>query len=165
MLYSGVHTHSMSPLVNTHLMFLLLDYYQTACVLYCVASTCRTVCHDSDGVCTLTNWLCFALLMIDAKNTSGEIMEFEHKQKQTLSPLQDEGLLLQVFTFLPGHHLFISAVCKDWKAVYASMADQQVRSFTLYDDDPEFVTCGARSTLYSAVLHRLQQSAWRDVVV
>jgi hypothetical protein len=82
-------------------------------------------------------------------------MVFTRKQKQALTaasnPLIDTGILQQVFTFLPGHHLFLSAVCREWRAVYASMADQQMRTFRLYGNT-KHVACGARTTLYSAAV-------------
>jgi hypothetical protein len=32
-------------------------------------------------------------------------------------PLRDACVLNQVFTFLPGHWLFLGAVCKEWEAL------------------------------------------------
>jgi hypothetical protein len=56
-----------------------------------------------------------------------------------------------VFTFLPGHWLFIGAVCREWQALYAGIEDQQVCSFYL-DYNSELFTCGRKTTLYSAAV-------------
>jgi hypothetical protein len=48
------------------------------------------------------------------------------------NPLRDVGILQHVFTFLPGCWLFLGAVCREWKLVYADMAEQEVCSFGLY---------------------------------
>jgi hypothetical protein len=77
------------------------------------------------------------------------------RQRQALvavtNPLRDAGILQQVFTFLPGHWLFLGAVCSEWNAVYAGIAEQRVRSLKL-DYNAEPVTCGIRTTLYSAAV-------------
>jgi hypothetical protein len=65
--------------------------------------------------------------------------------------LTDTGILKQVLSFLPGHHLFLSAVCREWRAVYAGIADQQMRLFNLYNFIG-FETCGNTTTLFSAVV-------------
>jgi hypothetical protein len=65
--------------------------------------------------------------------------------------LTDTGILKQVLSCLPGHHLFLSAVCREWRAVYAGMANQEVCAFRLYDST-ELVTCGAKTTLFSAAV-------------
>jgi hypothetical protein len=67
------------------------------------------------------------------------------------NPLSNAGILKQVFTFLPGHYLFLGRVCKEWQAVHAGAADQQVCSFSLYFNNQP-VTCGTRTTLYSAAV-------------
>jgi hypothetical protein len=76
-------------------------------------------------------------------------------QKQALAamsnPLRDAGLLQQVFSFLPGHYVFIGAVCREWKAVYAGMEDFQVRSLTSYVYT-EVMNCDRNTTLYSAAV-------------
>jgi hypothetical protein len=55
---------------------------------------------------------------------------------------------------LPGQYLFIGAVCKEWEAVYAGIADQQVCNICCFCLDEVFKleTCGARTTLYSAAV-------------
>eukprot|EP00953_Heterococcus_sp_UTEX-ZZ885_P016379 9209-Heterococcus_DN1.PRE.4 len=77
------------------------------------------------------------------------------RQKQRLAaasdPLRNAVILKQVFTFLPGHHLFLGGVCREWRAVYAGMADQEVRAFRLYDCT-ELVTYGYKTTLFSAAV-------------
>jgi hypothetical protein len=81
-------------------------------------------------------------------------MVFTRRQKQALvaaNPLRDASILKQVFSFLPGHWLFLGAVCREWAAAYASIAEQQVRSVSLYGN-PKLVTCGAKTTLYSAAV-------------
>jgi hypothetical protein len=76
-------------------------------------------------------------------------------QKQALvaaaDPLNDAGILRQVFTFLPGTWLFLGAVCSEWTTIYASTAAKQVRSFTLHGIS-RLVTCGAKTTLYNAAV-------------
>jgi hypothetical protein len=52
---------------------------------------------------------------------------------------------------LPGNYLFLSAVCSEWRAVYAGIADQQLRNFGL-SGNPKLVTCGARTTLFGAAV-------------
>jgi hypothetical protein len=82
-------------------------------------------------------------------------MVLTRTQKQALAaacnPLKDAGILKQVFRFLPGNYLFLSAVCREWKALYAGIADQCLRSLSL-DIGSKLVTCGAKTTLYSAAV-------------
>jgi hypothetical protein len=77
------------------------------------------------------------------------------RQKQavaaTSNPLSNASILKQVFTFLPGNYLFLSAVCSEWRAVYAGIADQQVCTFGL-TGSPKLVSCGTRTTLFSAAV-------------
>jgi hypothetical protein len=86
---------------------------------------------------------------------SREIMVSTRRQKQALAaasnPLRNAVILKQLFTFLPGHHLFLGGVCREWRAVYAGMADQEVRAFSLYDST-ELVTYGSKTTLFSAAV-------------
>jgi hypothetical protein len=49
------------------------------------------------------------------------------KQNAERNPLKDTGILQQVFSYVPGHWLFLGAVCREWEAVYASITDQQLR--------------------------------------
>jgi Ankyrin repeats (3 copies) len=76
-------------------------------------------------------------------------------QKQALvaasHPLTDTSILKQVFTFVPGCWLLLGGVCREWKAVYAGIADLQVRACKLYNST-ELVTCGAKTTLFSAAV-------------
>jgi hypothetical protein len=61
-------------------------------------------------------------------------MVFTRRQKQALvagNPLRDAGILRNVFSFLPGHWLFLGAVCREWAAVYAALKAQEVRKVTL----------------------------------
>jgi hypothetical protein len=74
------------------------------------------------------------------------------RQKQAaVDHLKDAGILQQVFKFLPGNWLFLGALCRDWKEVYADMPDQQVCSVRL-DSGNKLVACASKSTLYSAVV-------------
>jgi hypothetical protein len=77
------------------------------------------------------------------------------RQKQALAaacdPLKDAGILQHVFKFLPGHWLFLGAVCAEWNAVYASIGDQTISRFSLRGND-KLVSCGAKTTLYSAAV-------------
>jgi hypothetical protein len=41
--------------------------------------------------------------------------------------------------------------CTEWRAVYAGIADQQLRTFRFYDST-KLVTCGTKTTLFSAVV-------------
>jgi hypothetical protein len=65
-------------------------------------------------------------------------------------PLSDAVILKQVFSFVPGHWLFLGAVCREWQALYAGMEDQQVCS--LEEGNNKFVTCGPKTTLCSAAV-------------
>jgi hypothetical protein len=77
------------------------------------------------------------------------------RQKQEVTaasnPFSNTGILKQVFTFLPGNWLFLGAVCSEWRAVYAELADQQVHTFRLYGNSKR-VTCGTKTTLFSAAV-------------
>eukprot|EP00953_Heterococcus_sp_UTEX-ZZ885_P016787 9417-Heterococcus_DN1.PRE.1 len=42
------------------------------------------------------------------------------------NPLRYDGILQQVFAFIPGNWLFLSAVCSEWRAIYANIGEQQV---------------------------------------
>eukprot|EP00953_Heterococcus_sp_UTEX-ZZ885_P032497 16973-Heterococcus_DN1.PRE.1 len=64
--------------------------------------------------------------------------------------LRDPGILQHIFTFLPGHWLFLGAVCREWEAVYASMAEQQVCNLSLYGSFKSAIC--AKHTLYSAAV-------------
>jgi hypothetical protein len=65
--------------------------------------------------------------------------------------LSDADILQHVFTFLPGNWLYLGAVCSEWSAAYAGIADQQVWR-TLLNGSSELVTCGTKTTLFSAVI-------------
>jgi hypothetical protein len=82
-------------------------------------------------------------------------MVYTRTQKQALAavtnPLKDAGILQQVFTFLPGYWLFLGAVCSEWRAVYAGVADQQLRSVMIRCDQ-KLLTCSAKTTLFSAAV-------------
>jgi hypothetical protein len=78
------------------------------------------------------------------------------QQKQALAavsnPLRDAGILKRVFTFLPGCWLFLGAVCREWKDVYAGIEEsQQVRCYSLRGRN-KFMTCCTKSTCYSAAV-------------
>jgi hypothetical protein len=68
-----------------------------------------------------------------------------------INPLRDAGILQHTFTFLPGHWLFLGAVCSEWKAVYARMRGMRVPSSSLYSKG-KLVTCGPETTCYSAAV-------------
>jgi hypothetical protein len=80
-------------------------------------------------------------------------MELQRRQKLAMAaatnPLSDAGVLRHVFTFLPGYWLFLGAVCNEWRAIYAGLADQQVHDFNLFFNN-RYATCSSRTTLYSA---------------
>jgi hypothetical protein len=76
------------------------------------------------------------------------------RQKQALvssNPLRDTGILQHVFKYLPGCWLFLGAVCREWKLLYADMGDYQVWSCSLYSKN-KLLVCGSASTLFSAIL-------------
>eukprot|EP00953_Heterococcus_sp_UTEX-ZZ885_P005571 3466-Heterococcus_DN1.PRE.2 len=74
-------------------------------------------------------------------------------------PFKDAGILLHVFTFLPGYWLLLGAVCKEWCRVYTGIGDQQVRSCPLCTTR-KHVTCATNSTLYSAVVSSPATARW-----
>jgi hypothetical protein len=84
------------------------------------------------------------------------------RQKQALveasDPLKDAGILRHVLTFLPGNWLILGAVCRDWQAVYAGIADQQLCGFSVRSIlstriiNREVVMCGTRTTRFSAAV-------------
>jgi hypothetical protein len=82
-------------------------------------------------------------------------MALTRKQKQdaveAANPLRNAGILKQVFSFLPGHWLFLGAVCKEWNALYSSIGGQQVYSIRLYESS-KHMTCESRSTSYSSAV-------------
>jgi hypothetical protein len=100
------------------------------------------------GACTFANWCYFLLCSI---RRASMVSTRRQKQAVAAAALSDEGILKQIFEFLPGHHLFLSGVCREWRAVYAGTADQRVRNFSLYDNI-KLVTCGTRTTLFSAAV-------------
>jgi hypothetical protein len=67
------------------------------------------------------------------------------------NPLKYDGILQQVFAFIPGHWLFLSAVCSEWRAIYANIGEQQVISIDLHQVN-KLVTYDCRTTLYSAAV-------------
>jgi hypothetical protein len=96
-----------------------------------------------------------ALIVSRYIELSRESMVSTRKQKQAVieasNPLKDTGILQQVFAFLPGSWLFLGAVCSDWNAVYAAMADKRMPSISLYSNK-KLVTFGTHTTLYSAAV-------------
>jgi hypothetical protein len=92
------------------------------------------------GGCTSANWLCFV--------SCPRERAFRHlKQKMTseLEALDIAGILQRV------NWLFHGAVCREWKAVYASIADLPLRSSSSCNNNKP-VVCGSRTTLYSAAV-------------
>jgi hypothetical protein len=69
-------------------------------------------------------------------------------------PLRDPGILQHIFSFVPGHWLFLGAVCREWEAIYACVADQQVLKLSLYGSfaSHPLITYGSKTTLYSAAV-------------
>jgi spore germination protein YaaH len=76
------------------------------------------------------------------------------KQKQALiaadDPLKDAGIL-KVFGFLPGHYLFVGAVCKEWQGLYVGTADRQFKAQSVWDTLTS-KTCEFKTTLCSAAV-------------
>jgi hypothetical protein len=54
----------------------------------------------------------------------------------------------QVFSFLPGSWLFLAAVCREWKALYAGIGVKKVRCI----NGARLAKCAANTTLYSAAV-------------
>jgi hypothetical protein len=76
------------------------------------------------------------------------------RKKQALAAsnlLSETSILKQVFSFLPGHWLFLGAACREWEAVYADMGEQHICSFCLLMYNKP-VPCGSKMTLYSAAV-------------
>eukprot|EP00953_Heterococcus_sp_UTEX-ZZ885_P003745 2536-Heterococcus_DN1.PRE.6 len=67
------------------------------------------------------------------------------------NPLLVSGILRNVFKFLPGHWLFLGAVCREWETVYAGMPEQHVLSTTL-KYMPRRVVYSSKNSLYSAAV-------------
>jgi hypothetical protein len=84
-------------------------------------------------------------------------MVYTQKKKQAVvaasNPLEDAGILLQVFAFLPGHYLFIGAVCREWRGLYVGAADQHFEVRRLANTlRKKLVTCDFKTTLCSAAV-------------
>jgi hypothetical protein len=76
-------------------------------------------------------------------------------------PFQDVCILQQVLAFLPGNHLFVGAVCKDWKAVYANIQQHQICSISLERKKHfKLAPCGSKTLLYSAVVATPVAARW-----
>jgi hypothetical protein len=66
-------------------------------------------------------------------------------------PLLDSSILHNVLSYVgPGHFLFVAAVSKWWKEIYATLKSQQVPYYASYRASPT-ITCGPQMTLYSSV--------------
>jgi hypothetical protein len=87
----------------------------------------------------------------------------DKQQNAAFDPLRDVGIMSYVFALLPGQWLYLGAVCSEWKAGYARIADHHVRCVPIYDNN-KFVTCGTKTTLFSLQLHLLRQRGWRCLV-
>jgi hypothetical protein len=100
------------------------------------------------------------LFLLDKTKLRGvrrETMMSTRRHKQALAaasnPLNDAGILEQVCTFLPGHYLFLGAVCKEWEALYAGIKAQQLRSVVCrHNHTSKHVICGTKTTVYSAAV-------------
>jgi hypothetical protein len=68
------------------------------------------------------------------------------------NPLKDAGILQHVFTFLPGHWIFLGAVCREWEAVYAGIGDCKVQCINVNGYSFHWQTCSPHTTLYSAAV-------------
>jgi hypothetical protein len=60
-------------------------------------------------------------------------------------------ILQQVFSFLPGHYLFIGAVCREWQGLYVGTADRHFEVHSLWDT-LKSKTCDFKTTLCSAAV-------------
>jgi hypothetical protein len=85
------------------------------------------------------------------------------RQQQALvaasDPLKNADILQHVFKFLPGNWLILGTICREWNAIYAGMADQQVYKVSLRGNS-KLVTCGAKTTLYSAAVASPVTARW-----
>jgi hypothetical protein len=102
---------------------------------------------------SFANWHCF---FGAAAAAAAESMVSTRQQKQALAavsnPLRDAGILERVFTFLPGCWLFLGAVCREWRSVYAGLADQQKLCIDVQGHPARWLRYGAKTTLFSAVV-------------
>jgi hypothetical protein len=69
-----------------------------------------------------------------------------------IDALRDPGILQHIFAFLPGHWLFLGAVCREWEALYAGIADQQVRCIDPTIAPIYWKIYAAKTTLCSAAV-------------
>eukprot|EP00953_Heterococcus_sp_UTEX-ZZ885_P003691 2507-Heterococcus_DN1.PRE.4 len=98
--------------------------------------------------CKLALMFCFE----HALSSRSQHRPLKEVQAATSNMLSDAAMMQQVFSFLPpGNWLILGAVCREWQAVYADQAEQQVYSFSIYSDF-KLVACCSRTTLYSAAV-------------
>jgi hypothetical protein len=69
-----------------------------------------------------------------------------------MNPLSNAGILQHVFTYLPGHWLFLGAVCKEWATVYASIGDHSMVYCLNVRGWNHFNKCSSKTTLYRAAV-------------
>eukprot|EP00953_Heterococcus_sp_UTEX-ZZ885_P030880 16270-Heterococcus_DN1.PRE.8 len=68
------------------------------------------------------------------------------------NPLLDLGTLKNVLSYLdPGHHLFVSVVCRWWRDLYATLPTQQLASYPINKHQKVLLPCEPPLTLYSSV--------------
>jgi hypothetical protein len=99
--------------------------------------------------CKLALMFCFFI----ALSSRSQHRPLKQVQAATSSMLSDAAMMQQVFSFLPPGNWLIQLVllCREWQAVYAHQAEQQVYSFSI-DYAPKLVACCSRTTLYSAAV-------------
>jgi hypothetical protein len=69
----------------------------------------------------------------------------------TGSPLINRGVLQNILSYVgPGHYIFLSTVCSEWKELYERVAAVHVTAFTI-SDSRKRLKCEPRMTLASAV--------------
>jgi hypothetical protein len=94
-------------------------------------------------------------------------MVYTRRQKQALvavcNPLRDAGIKQHIFSFLPGQWLFLGAVCKEWEALYASIADQRLCSLKVHIRK-QLVSAAPKPSCVALQLPRLRQLSGRVLV-
>jgi hypothetical protein len=85
------------------------------------------------------------MAMIDATHTK------KRSAAVISSPLLDFGVLQNVLSYVgPGHYVFVAAVSKWWKEMYAALGSQQLTVLSEYSRE-RVITCNPETTLCSSV--------------
>jgi hypothetical protein len=69
--------------------------------------------------------------------------------------LSNAGILKHIFTYVPGHYIFVGAVCREWKAAYVGIPDQKVRCYRAFGggcDIIHWLVYSSKTTVLSATV-------------